>query len=97
MGVKAFSGEFADSLAGQLNVSSVYKQAAKGWRWTVGLVIEAEPDRGVPEALGIYLDLNDGEARSVSMVPVAQAQACDFVVSAPYTQWKRVMKEELGP
>jgi len=97
LAVKAFTPEFAEAFAEQVNGSAVYRQAAKGWHWTVGLLIEAEPDRGIPQPLGMFLDLQDGEARKIEMVEPARAQSCDFVISAPYTQWKRVMRRELDP
>ena len=34
MAVKAFSSEWAEQFKDQVNQSSVYKTAAKGWKWT---------------------------------------------------------------
>jgi putative sterol carrier protein len=97
MGYKAFTPEWAEAYKAELNNSDVYRAAGKGWKWTVGLVTEAEPDKGVPEDVGIYLDLFEGEARDVRIVPADEARGCDFVVSAPYSRWKEVMKKELDP
>ncbi|HVC99532.1 MAG TPA: SCP2 sterol-binding domain-containing protein [Candidatus Dormibacteraeota bacterium] len=95
--IKAFSDEFAAAFKDEINKSSVYKQAGKGWKWTVGLVVEAEPDKKFPEAKGVLMDLFDGEARSIKMVGAAEAGECDFVISAPYSRWKQVMQKELDP
>jgi putative sterol carrier protein len=95
--IKAFSPEFAEAFKDEINKSSVYKQAGKGWKWTVGLVVEAEPDRKFPEAKGVYMDLYDGEARDIRMVTADEAGTCDFVISAPYSRWKQVMQRELDP
>jgi putative sterol carrier protein len=97
MAVRAFSDEFAQHYRDAINQSSVYKQAAKGWKWTVGLVVEAEPDKNVPEDQGLWLDLFDGEARDVRNVPAQEARQANFVITAPYSQWKKVMKGELDP
>jgi putative sterol carrier protein len=97
MAVKAFTQEFADRFKDEINKSQVYKQAGKGWKWTVGLVVEAEPDRNVPEERGLWLDLFEGEARDVRDVSGEEARKADFVISAPYTRWKQVMKKELDP
>ncbi len=67
MAVKAFSNEWASAFKDEVNKSSAYKSAAKGWKWTVGLVVEAEPDKHFPEAKGIVMDLFDGEARDVKV------------------------------
>jgi hypothetical protein len=62
MAVMAFSQEWAKEFKEEVNKSSVYKTAAKGWKWTVGLVVEAEPDKHFPESRGVVMDLFDGDA-----------------------------------
>jgi putative sterol carrier protein len=93
--VEAFSNEWAEQFKEEINRSSVYRQAAKGWKWTVGLVVEAEPDRSFPEARGIVMDLWDGEARDIRVGSADNARACDFVITAPYSRWKQVATKEL--
>ena len=86
----AYSDDWALAFQQEINASPVYKQAAAGWEGTVGLVVKAEPDKNVPEDLGVYLDLWHGEAREVKMVPVEEAKACQYVITAAYTRWKEV-------
>jgi putative sterol carrier protein len=93
--VKAFSDEWAAEFKDEVNKSPVYKNAAKGWKWTVGLVVEAEPDKHFPEAKGIVMDLYDGEARDITVGTAADAQMCDFVLTAPYSRWKEVATKQL--
>lgn len=95
MAVDAFSDEWAQRFKDEINQSSVYRQAARGWKWTVGLVVEAEPDRKFPEARGIVMDLLDGEARDIRVGGADEARACDFVITAPYSRWKQVATREL--
>ncbi len=95
MAVDAFSDDWARQYKDEINKSSVYKQAGKGWKWTVGLVVEAEPDKRFPEAKGIVMDLFEGEAREIRVGPASEAQACEFVITAPYTRWKQVAQKEL--
>jgi putative sterol carrier protein len=93
--VDAFSAEWAQAFKDEVNASPGYRQAAKGWRWTVGLVVEAEPDRRFPEARGVVMDLQDGTARDVRVGSAEDARACDFVITAPYSRWKQVALREL--
>jgi putative sterol carrier protein len=93
--VDAFSSEWAQQFKEEINRSTVYRQAAKGWKWTVGLVVEAEPDRGFAESRGIVMDLFDGEARDIRVGSADNARACDFVITAPYSRWKQVATKEL--
>ena len=67
MTTKAFSDEWASQFKDEVNRSSVYKAAAKGWKWTVGLVVEAEPDKNFPESRGVVMDLFDGSARDITV------------------------------
>lgn len=97
MSYQAFSPEWAEAYKKELNSSDVYRQAGKGWKWTVGLVTEAEPDKGVPEDIGLFLDLFEGEARDVQVVSADEARKADFVITAPYSRWKEVMRKELDP
>ena len=91
----AFSAEWAQAFKDEINKSEVYRKAGKGWKWTVGLVVEAEPDHNFPEARGVVMDLFEGEARDIKVGTATDAQACDFVISAPYSRWKQVATGEL--
>src|SRR2546423_4517872 len=95
MAVEAFSDEWARQFKDEVNKSSMYKSAAKGWKWTVGLVVVAEPDKNVPESVGVVLDLFDGEARDIHVGPASYAQACNFGITAPYSRWNDVAKKGL--
>jgi putative sterol carrier protein len=95
MAVKAFSAEWAKAFKDEVNKSTVYKAAGKGWKWKVGLVVEAEPDKHFAEAKGIVMDLFEGQARDIQVGSAADAQSCDFVITAPYSRWKQVVMKEL--
>ena len=95
MAIPAFSDEWARAFKAEVNQSEAYKQASRGWQWTVGLVVEAEPDKNFPESKGIVMDLYEGEARDVRVGSADDAAGCDFVISAPYSRWKQVATKEL--
>ena len=79
----------------EINASPKYRAAAEKWEGTVGLVVLAEPDKNVPDDLGIYLDLWHGEAREVRIVSRAEAEAADYAITASYSRWKQVATKEL--
>ncbi len=95
MDVDAFSPEWAELFKAEVNKSDVYKKAGKGWKWTVGLVVEAEPDKKFAESRGIVMDLFDGQARDVKVGPASEAAGCDFVITGTYSRWKQVAQKEL--
>jgi len=95
MPVDAFSPEWAQAFKDEINKSEAYRKAGRGWQWKVGLVVEAEPDRNFPESKGVVMDLFEGEARDIRVGTASEAQACDFVITAPYSRWKQVATKEL--
>ena len=95
MAVKAFSEEWAKAYKEEINKSDAYRQAGKGWKWKVGLVVEAEPDKNFPESRGVVMDLYEGEARDISVGPADEARACEFAITGTYSRWKDVATEKL--
>lgn len=95
MAFQAFSEEWAGAYRDEINNSQAYGAAAKGWKWTVGLVVEAEPDKNWPETRGLYMDLYDGAAREIRVVGGEEARACDFAITGTYTRWKEVATGKL--
>ena len=91
----AYSPEWAEAFKAEINASPVYKQAAANWEGSVGLVVLAEPDKNVPEDMGIFLDLWHGEARDVKIVSRTEAEKADFVITGSYSRWKKVATKQL--
>jgi putative sterol carrier protein len=74
-----------------------YRQVGKGWHGTVIEHIVADPEVGLEEDMFLMMDLEDGECRSVRLVPAEAGEKGDFVLTAPYERWKQVMLGELDP
>jgi putative sterol carrier protein len=81
----------------RINGSQGYKEAAADWEGDVAYVIEAEPDKGVPENVWAWLDLWHGECRDAKMVSPEEGEKARFVIKAPYSRWKQVIQKELDP
>ena len=60
-------------------------------------VIEAEPDRGVAEDVWAWLDLWHGACRDGKLVSPEEGERARFVIRAPYSRWKEVIRRELDP
>ena len=92
------SEEWLDLYVERINQSKEYQEAAATWEGDVAYVFEAEPDKGVPDELWAWLDLWHGECRGSKYgVPAAEGDAAKFVIRAPYTRWKEVIRKELDP
>ena len=91
------SEEWLDEFVKRINDSAGYREAAADWEGDVCFVFEAEPDKGVPENLYGWLDLWHGECREGKLVSQEEGEKAKFVIRAPYSRWKEVVKRELDP
>jgi len=89
--------QWLDTYRDSINASTAYREAAAGWEGAVGFIFEAEPDRGWPETKYALMDLWHGECRSAEEVDTQRVQQAPFVVRAPYTRWKQIVRAELDP
>ena len=81
----------------QINRSDAYREAGATWEGDIAFVFEAEPDLGVPEDVVAWLDLWHGECRAGRIVTAAEAEGARYVIRAPYSRWKDVLRGDLDP
>lgn len=91
------SEDWLRSYKDAINASDEHKRAAADWEGDVSLVIEAEPEKGLEEHLYAWLDLWHGECREVKVVSIDEAERARFVIAAPYSRWKDVIRGKLEP
>lgn len=84
-------------LIDQINASPEYLEAAANWEGDVAFLIEAEPDKGMPEDVWGWLDLWHGRCRGGGVVDAATGQEAAYVIRAPYSRWKEVLLGDLDP
>jgi putative sterol carrier protein len=92
------SKEWLDDYAERINHSPEYRVAAATWEGDVAYVFEPEPDKGVPAEIWAWLDLWHGECREARYdVSPDEGSKAKFVILAPYSRWKEVIRKELDP
>jgi putative sterol carrier protein len=92
------SAEWCAAYQIAINSNPQYKTAGKDWtHGVVAMVVKADPSLDIPEDLGMWLDVHQGECRDCHLVSFAEAQAAPFVIVADYARWKQVIKKELDP
>jgi len=92
------SAEWVAAYGAAIQDSTEYRNASKEWTYgAVALILPAQPDIGMPEDVGILLELDRGECRAARLVPRHEAQTAPFVLTAEYRYWKQILKKELGP
>ena len=92
------SPEWTAAYGEAINASEDYRTASTEWtHGSVALVMPAAPAIGVPEDVGIWLDLDRGVCRAAKLVTRSAAQQAAFILTAEYRYWKQIIKKELGP
>lgn len=91
------SDEWFQAFADAVNASAEHREAAAGWEGDVTLVVEADPERGIDEDVYAWLDLWHGECRQAKVVSVDEGERARFVIAAPYSRWKDVIRGRLDP
>lgn len=92
------SQEWLEEYVVLIKASPDYSAAAETWEGDVTYVFEAEPEKGVPEDVYSWMDLWHGDVRDYKYgVSKEQGEAAKFVIRAPYSRWKEVIKKELDP
>jgi putative sterol carrier protein len=81
----------------QINSSKAYAECAVNWEGDVTFPFEAEPLL-LPDPIYSWLDLWHGKCRAARYdVPPEEGDLAQFVIRAPYSRWKQVIRRELDP
>lgn len=91
------SEEWFQAYIAAIDASDEYAEYAATWEGDVIIQVEAEPDKGVPTDVRGLLDLWHGGCRGGGIVEASRAASAEFVVRAPYSRWKDVIRGDLEP
>jgi len=80
-----------------INGSQEYRDSSQDWEGDIAFVMQAEPDRGVPEDLIAWLDLWHGECRGARMITPEEGERAAYGIRAPYSRWREVLEGRLEP
>ena len=98
MAFKFPSDEWVEEFGKVINKSEEYKIG--GGPWTHGvtaLVVKAQPDIGIEEDFGMWLDLHEGVCREGLPGSSEKAAEPPFCITGEYARWKQVIHKELDP
>ena len=89
------SDEWIKELSEQLNASESYERSAKDWEGDFIFVVE--PDDAYPETAYLFLALYHGKSPDAALVPSEDARETEFVIRAPFSNWRQVIEGRLDP
>lgn len=90
--------EWLDEYRERINASPVSREALAAWDGTVVYLFEAEEGL-YPRSRAALMDFFRGECRAARLVEEADALVAQapFLIRAPYTRWKQLVRGELDP
>ena len=92
------SEEWLSDYVERINASKTYAEAAATWEGDLSYVFEKEPDKGVPDDVWVWIDLYHGACRGARYgVTQDEGEKAKFIIRAPFSRWKEVIKRELDP
>lgn len=89
--------EWFQAFIAEINRSKDYAAYAATWEGDVVILVEAEPDKGVPADVYGLLELWHGGCRGGGVVDETRGRSAEFLVRAPYSRWKDVILGDLEP
>jgi putative sterol carrier protein len=95
MAIKFPSDEWIKELSNKLNESESYEKSAKDWEGDFIFVVE--PDDEFDETAYLFLGLYHGKSTDAAMIGSEDERESEFVIRAPYSNWRRVIEGELDP
>jgi len=94
---EVFGRSWTAAWAEEIRASDAYRTAARRWKWTLLLVLRADPVRGLPEDRRVYLDLHGGSCREARPGSAEDAARADFVLSGDLGTWTEILDGTLDP
>ncbi len=93
--IKAMTQEWMDAYKVAIQADPEYKQIAKDWEGSVALVVNADPSKGLPETIYVFMDYWHGDVGEFVVCDKAKAESAKFVMTGDYSRWKQVALKEL--
>jgi putative sterol carrier protein len=93
------SEAWATAYKDALNSSARYAEAAKDWtHGAVAMILKAEPAIGLPNDVGVLLDVHGGACRAATYMDAAQARdKAQFAIEGVYERWATMVKNGEDP
>jgi putative sterol carrier protein len=91
--VKFPSNEWIKNFKDEINKNKTYEEVARDWEGDFLFIIS--PDEELKDEVIFYVDLWHGKCRDAFIVTSEKSAA--FVFRGPYSNWKKIINNELDP
>jgi putative sterol carrier protein len=93
--MEVFTEEWGRRCCERLNQRDGYREEAADWEGAVVLVMSADPDAGVPEDRGVWLDVHHGACRGTRVATAADLASAPYVFRAGPEDWRLLLTGEM--
>ena len=94
---KFATDDWLEAYKNAIDASKELADAAGDWERDITLVVEAEPDKGVPVDLWGLFEIEHGKCKRATAVTPEVGSQAEFVIRAPYSRWKEIIEGKLDP
>jgi putative sterol carrier protein len=94
---KFATDEWLQAYKDAINASSELAEAASDWERDITLVVEAQPDKGVPIDLWGLFEVEHGRCKAATAVTPEVGDRAEYVIRAPYSRWREIIEGKLDP
>jgi len=95
------SREWAEEFCKKLNENEKYRSSARKWEGSIMFKVSAMPQelsqKYMGKLPGFILDLWHGECRGVTWYDDAASGEADYILSASYDDWIKIIEGKLDP
>jgi putative sterol carrier protein len=91
------SPAWLDEYAEAIRSSDDMRAAAHAWEGDITLVVEAEPDKNVPDDVWAWFHLHRGDFLGAKLVGPDEGERAKYVIKASYSVWKDVIGGRIEP
>jgi putative sterol carrier protein len=92
-----FTIAWAEAWGVALNASDTYARVARDWDGAVVMEAQADPARGLPETIAVFLDLAHGRCRAARIATPDDRTEAAYVISGPLASWLSVLNGDMSP
>lgn len=97
MPAEIFTEDWARAWCRGVHASEGFRTAAAGWDGSIVAILEADPERGIPEDRKVFLALSGEGCHAGRLATPADVESAVFVLAAPARVWRSVLRGETEP
>lgn len=89
--------EWLEAYRDAINADVTIAETTKDWERDIAIVVEHEPEKGIPVDLWGLFDIRHGRCETARIVTADEGDRATYVIRGPYSRWKEVIEGKVDP